>query len=283
MINAIDMTGERFNANEAIDNFILGGEARLWSHKYIANEAVPYCDIANRCICSPVMPAIADPVADKFVRAKNEHEAGHARFTPSDKDPSWSALKGRLMNVLEDLRIEKGLAKLSAVFESDIRSMNKTLIERHQGMFRAGGVRMKAVNEALMALHFNANGFPPEWQLSEKGRTYYDVALPIFGEWKEVDCTSKEGFFALEKIADRIIEAWNEACNGQGNQNEQQQEDGNGNQGNNQQKGNQGGNQGDNQGDDSQDGDNQGDNQGDADEEATAGNDGGGQGPRIEC
>ena len=72
----------RLNANEAIDQFILGCDASNWSHVYIDNNDVPCCDIENHRICSPVLPSMIDAKMDVIVRGKNEHEAGHARLTP---------------------------------------------------------------------------------------------------------------------------------------------------------------------------------------------------------
>ena len=91
----------RSNANAAIDRYIIGSAADEWKHEYIGDEAVPFCDIQNRRICSPVLPPNLDPTADMLIRAKNEHEAGHARLTPANKMDGWSALMKNLVNVLE--------------------------------------------------------------------------------------------------------------------------------------------------------------------------------------
>ena len=75
----------------------------------------------------PVLPPIIDANVDAVVRGKNMHEAGHGRLTRCDKDASWSPLMGNVANALEDLRIEKGISKLSPAIAEDVKAMNKTI------------------------------------------------------------------------------------------------------------------------------------------------------------
>ena len=196
----------RLNANEAIDQFILGCDARKWSHVYIDNNDVPYCDIENHRICSPVLPSMIDAKMDAIVRGKNEHEAGHARLTPRGKDKSWSPLKSQLVNILEDLRIEKGIKALSSSIGNDLDEMNRYFIDKQQAGFQTGKYNfLKPVNEALTAMHFTETGHFPQWTLSPEAKKYYDDAMPIFREWNNADCNTKGGFDQIEKIADRVI------------------------------------------------------------------------------
>ena len=118
---------DRGSGNIAIESFILGGDARNWQHEFIKNDAVPCCDITNKKIYSPIFGTIINEHDDMMVRGKNEHEAGHARLTPQDKDPKWSGLKANLVNALEDLRIERSISKLSPVIEKDLHGMNQEL------------------------------------------------------------------------------------------------------------------------------------------------------------
>ena len=226
----------RLNANEAIDQFILGCDAGKWSHVYIGNDVVPYCDIENHRICSPVFPSMIDARMDTIVRGKNEHEAGHARLTPRGKDSSWSPLKSQLVNILEDLRIEKGIKALSPSIESDIDEMNRHFIDRQQTGFQTGKYSfLKPVNEALTAMHFTENGHAPQWTLSPEAKRYYDDAMPIFREWSNADCNTKSGFDQIEKIADRVIAALEKSRdemnrqNGQDDSSQSQQSDQSGN------------------------------------------------------
>ena len=226
----------RLNANEAIDQFILGCDAGKWSHVYIGNDVVPYCDIENHRICSPVFPSMIDARMDTIVRGKNEHEAGHARLTPRGKDSSWSPLKSQLVNILEDLRIEKGIKALSPSIESDIDEMNRHFIDRQQTGFQTGKYSfLKPVNEALTAMHFTENGHAPQWTLSPEAKKYYDDAMPIFREWSNADCNTKSGFDQIEKIADRVIAALEKSRdemnrqNGQDDSSQSQQSDQSGN------------------------------------------------------
>ena len=254
----------RLNANEAIDQFILGCDAGKWSHVYIGNDVVPYCDIENHRICSPVFPSMIDARMDTIVRGKNEHEAGHARLTPRGKDSSWSPLKSQLVNILEDLRIEKGIKALSPSIESDIDEMNRHFIDRQQTGFQTGKYSfLKPLNEALTAMHFTENGHAPQWTLSPEAKRYYDDAMPIFREWSNADCNTKSGFDQIEKIADRVIAALEKSRdemnrqNGQDDSSQSQQSD---QSGNGQQQGDDNGNQG-NGNSQSGDGDNDGNSQ----------------------
>lgn len=251
----------RLNANEAIDQFILGCDASKWSHVYIGNDVVPYCDIENHRICSPVFPSMIDARMDTIVRGKNEHEAGHARLTPRGKDSSWSPLKSQLVNILEDLRIEKGIKALSPSIESDIDEMNRYFIDRQQTGFQTGKYSfLKPLNEALTAMHFTENGHAPQWTLSPEAKRYYDDAMPIFREWSNADCNTKSGFDQIEKIADRVIAALEKSRdemnrqNGQDDSSQSQQSD---QSGNGQQQGDDNSNQG-NGNSQSGDGDNDG-------------------------
>ena len=254
----------RLNANEAIDQFILGCDAGKWSHVYIGNDVVPYCDIENHRICSPVFPSMIDAKMDTIVRGKNEHEAGHARLTPRGKDSSWSPLKSQLVNILEDLRIEKGIKALSPSIESDIDEMNRHFIDRQQTGFQTGKYSfLKPLNEALTAMHFTENGHAPQWTLSPEAKKYYDDAMPIFREWSNADCNTKSGFDQIEKIADRVIAALEKSRdemnrqNGQDDSSQSQQSD---QSGNGQQQGDDNSNQG-NGNSQSGDGDNDGNSQ----------------------
>ena len=227
----------RLNANEAIDQFILGCDASNWSHVYIDNNDVPCCDIENHRICSPVLPSMIDARMDAIVRGKNEHEAGHARLTPRGKDKSWSPLKSQLVNILEDLRIEKGIKALSSSIGSDLDEMNRYFIDKQQAGFQTGKYNfLKPVNEALTAMHFTETGHFPQWTLSPEAKKYYDDAMPIFREWNNADCNTKDGFDQIEKIADRVIaileksreEMNNQSVNGDDDCNSQSSEGNNG-------------------------------------------------------
>ena len=227
----------RLNANEAIDQFILGCDASNWSHVYIDNNDVPCCDIENHRICSPVLPSMIDARMDAIVRGKNEHEAGHARLTPRGKDKSWSPLKSQLVNILEDLRIEKGIKALSSSIGNDLDEMNRYFIDKQQAGFQTGKYNfLKPVNEALTAMHFTETGHFPQWTLSPEAKKYYDDAMPIFREWNNADCNTKDGFDQIEKIADRVIaileksreEMNNQSVNGDDDCNSQSSEGNNG-------------------------------------------------------
>jgi len=233
---------DRQNAHSAIDQFILGNEASKWTHKFINDDVVPRCDLANRVIYTPVFPTVIDPKEDTIVRAANEHEDGHARFTPNMEElkhrnggavVKQSPIRHRLINILEDLRIERGLKTLSKAFESDLDDSNRHHCEKHLTYFKTGKYDgLKPINEAMLALHLTALGYTPSWEMKPEALRYYEDALPIFKNWEKADYLTKLGYFEIEKIADKILKKWEEtrkdmnqdsADNNQQNQNQQKQ------------------------------------------------------------
>ena len=200
---------DRYSANEAIDNFILGSNlAKQYKHKYITNDEVPCCDMDNKIIYSPVLPAITDSSLDKVIRGKNEHEAGHARFTPSNKNPQWSKVKGQLINALEDQRIERGVKSMSNAFESDIDYLNRFMIDKLNTNWMTNGCTAKPIDEAIMALHIMECGHNPLWTISSDAEMYINSAKDIYAEWVNADYNSTSGFAQTEDITDRIIAIW---------------------------------------------------------------------------
>ena len=255
---------KRGSGNISIDNFIIGNEAWAWKHKFVKNDAVPACDLENKVIMSPMFGAILDENDDTIVRGKNEHEAGHARLTPHNKLPHWSPLKGNIINALEDLRIEEAIGRLSGAIKSDIAYLNRSLLSDINRKFANGEVKLKPVDEALLAMHMMENGVSPMWVLSPKAQAYFDAAYPIYQTWKDINnLDNKMGFAEIEVIADKVIEAFKESLKNQEPENQKNGKNGNngksgdkGNENNEQNQShgdNQSGDEGDNSGEDNTD------------------------------
>ena len=204
----------RYSANEAIDNFILGpGLASKYKHKFISDSACPCCDMENKIIYSPVLPAIINNEMDKIIRGKNEHEAGHGRFTPANKKPEWSKAKCNLINALEDERIENGVKAMSKAFESDIDFLNRFMVDKINTNWITNGCQAKAVDEAIMALHIKSMGFSPLWNVTPFADKLINSANDIYTEIKNVTCKSEREFNKVENIADRILAVWEKMQN----------------------------------------------------------------------
>ena len=201
------METTRYSANDAINNFILGNKANQYKHVYIDDNAVPCCDMENKIIYSPVLPPTIDNVLDTIIRGKNEHEAGHARFTPSNKKSNWSVTKGELINALEDERIERGLKDISKVFESDLNFLNKFMINKLNTNWQINGCQAQPVRESIIALHMKAMGFTPMWEISSLANDLITSAEPIYFEGKNIGTSTKD-FDKVENIADRILAIW---------------------------------------------------------------------------
>ena len=209
---------DRKNGNEAIDTFILGMEKRDWTHRYISNDACPVCDVERHIISSPALPPSIDENLDRIVRAKNEHEVGHAKFTPAVNMRGWSGAKRNLTNALEDLRIEKALSSLKCggdVIKGDLKYSNDEIIGKLNQRMAYGEVKMGVIDEAIMAMHIGENGHAPMWSVTPMAKMLIDIALPIFKKWKTATL-DKGGFATVERIADEILAKWNDACKSNG-------------------------------------------------------------------
>ena len=219
------MNIDRSSGNIAIESFILGNEANKWEHKFIDNEAVPACDLERKLILSPMFGTIINEHDDMMVRGKNEHEAGHARLTPQNKDPKWSTLKGYVFNSLEDLRIEKVISGLATVIEKDLRGLNQELI-RSLGLKLSQNNYLKPVDEALLIMQIREQGLPVIWNVSESAQKYVDAAYPEYMKWKEINnLDNKAGFYELEKVVDKVIEKLEESAEQQNEEEQNQNEE----------------------------------------------------------
>ena len=220
------MSIERGSGNIAIESYIIGREAREWKHQFVKNEAVPCCDLNNKIIKSPMFGTIINDKEDTIVRGKNEHEAGHARLTPMNKKPEWSALKGNVINALEDLRIEKSISKLADCIKDDLKFLNQEIMSDINRKMLIGDMQIKPLDEAIMAMMMTESGISVSWELSEKAKRYFDNAYPVFATWKDINNPdNKDGFFEIEKIADAVIEKFKEVISNDNQQNKSEKDD----------------------------------------------------------
>ena len=231
MFQTATASESRFNANFAIDSFILGDDYRKYTHRFIKDGVCPHCDVKNHIIYTPVLPATISPDTDRMIRAKNEHEAGHARFTPSnDKFLSWSPTMKNLVNALEDERIERGVSLMSPLFRSDLGYLNREVISDLNRKFSSGEKKIEnPFIEAIFAMHFQANGYAPQWKLAPVSQVLFDLAKDIYAENATTMAVSDKKknsreFDKVVDIASRIIEKWKSNMP----QNDDSQENGNG-------------------------------------------------------
>lgn len=224
----------RASGNLVIDSVILGSDYQGWEHIFVTDDAVPSCYIEGKKIYSPSFGNNINEHEDRLVRGKCGHEALHARLTPHGKKAEWGKLKGHLVNMLEDLRIEKACNIISPVIAGDIKYLNgvcfgdiqKTMVEN-----QAVGKMPEPIAEALIAMHAMENGFMPQWTVSEEAQKYIDASYDIIKEWRDVDnICDKKCFEGIEKIADRAWDALNKVKQDekerQNQQENQKQEDG---------------------------------------------------------
>lgn len=216
----ITLENIRTSGNYAISNTILGDKAHRWQHKFIVDDAVPSCDIDNGIIYVPSFGTIINPDDDRMVRAKTAHEALHGLLTPVNKNPKWSDFKANLVNSLEDNRIEKAMEKISPILKGDLNFLNSSIgkkINRQLSDKVNGGESLKPLNELTIALHLSASGVFPQWQMTAEGAEMLKICQPIYDGWRDVqNIDNPRGFYEIEKIADRIIEALKDYMNNDG-------------------------------------------------------------------
>jgi len=207
---------QRISANMALDSIVIGEDSKNWKHSYISNDDVPHCDIDNKIIYSPMFGIIKDEKDDIIVRGKNIHEAAHARLTPANKDESWSPLKANLVNALEDCRIEKAVSDINNVLRNDIYSFGEEMSKLVGKRFSDNLENLKPVNEAICALMINSQGHSILWNMSEKGREYFEKSKDVFEKYKSLsDFDNKAGFAGIPKIADELIRIFEDVKNNQ--------------------------------------------------------------------
>lgn len=164
------------------------------------------CDVERKVLSVPVFGNL-DEDDDMFVRLINLHELGHAEYTPCNKNPNWIPLKGHLMNVLEDMRIEQNLMNRSMAYSKIIQDGRQVMYKKCIDNFKAG----KGIQKVLVALMLDGYGFPLELDAGEQ--SVYDLIRADFVQWRDIpNMEKKSGYFELERIADEIIKKLQENC-----------------------------------------------------------------------
>lgn len=212
---------DRSTANISIESVILGNESRYWKHVFIKGDATPSCDVNKKVIYSPLFGANISENEDTIVRAKQEHETLHALLTPEYGGPTWSKLKYNIVNLIEDMRIEKAGAKINPIFGKDITYLRHLLGNSLNHKISSGVEKFtKPLDEALSVMQNSEYSCPPQWKVSEEAQQYVEAAYPILQEWRKIeDFDKKQGYYKVVEIADRVIEALKQVKEQQ-NQNE---------------------------------------------------------------
>ncbi len=194
--------------NNAITTAILGRRAGEFKQVHIdASQSCPCCDVENKVIYSPFFGNVINREDDMMVRGYNEHEAGHARFTP----PGWiqkykTGVERNLCNCLEDERIEKGVGALYPVFADDLRYLNDKAVAKLGGQLREHPLT-NPIDEAVMALHIQSGGRACDWEISAPARRLMDIARDAYARGAEATC-DKAGVEVIDKAVAEIVEIW---------------------------------------------------------------------------
>lgn len=194
--------------NNAITTAILGRRAGEFKQVHIdASKSCPCCDVENKVIYSPFFGNVINREDDMMVRGYNEHEAGHARFTP----PGWiqkykTGVERNLCNCLEDERIEKGVGALYPIFAEDLRHLNNKAVAKLGGQLREHPLT-NPIDEAVMALHIQSGGRACDWEISAPARRLMDLARDAYARGAEATC-DKAGVEIIDKAVAEIVEIW---------------------------------------------------------------------------
>lgn len=190
------------SGNFAIDAMTIGSEWREWKHVFI-DGGTPRCDVGKKIIYSPAFRLNLSRREEELIRGKNLHEAAHAHYTPkySTDDP----LLLDIVNALEDLRIERLLAKDNPVFGGDIRKMNAYLLEDVRGAVRDGG-SVDPVAEAIAWMMFKASGLGT-FRISPRAEALVAGAWEAFSRW-----SAAETFDDVVAIAKSVRGIWRDVA-----------------------------------------------------------------------
>lgn len=214
---------DRSLGNNAITTAILGLKAREFKQVHIdASKSCPCCDIENKVIYSPFFGNVVNHEDDMMVRGYNEHEAGHARFSPADLLKSFrTPAERQLCNALEDERIERGVASLYPIFGDDLRHLNDVSI-RQLGQRMRENPPANPVTEATIALHIQSDGFSCGWDISASARRLMEVAREAYAKGAAATC-DKRGVKVVKEAVEEIarlwkdeIDSWGESEDGEG-------------------------------------------------------------------
>ena len=186
-------------------------DSYLWQYQEITDSATPYCDVKNKKICAPLFSSNMPQKDYEIVAGKIFHESAHAAYTTNETPSHDSAIMHKVLNHLEDRRIEWIISKgngyisrcLGTLNEWGANSVNTGISENHD--------KVKPVDEALYAMNLTDNGHAVLWQMSDMAKAMFDKAMPVFSTWRNIDDVDKKaGFKNLFPIAEEIIRIFNE-------------------------------------------------------------------------
>lgn len=133
-----------------------------------------------------------------LLRAKIYHESAHILETQECK---FTGAKFKILNALEDIRIEHKTASKGEGISFAYRFQNEKFNIEWSSKVTAGGV--PPFMEALAYMMFVADNIVPAWTLTPKAKELVDLANPIFVKVHDTK-SSKD----CEKLAEQIYNLW---------------------------------------------------------------------------
>lgn len=168
-------------------------------------EDCPKSDIANNIIY--IFPLNNNLTEEEIIlnRSYIEHETAHILLTDM-KEESNVEEKNYLINMIEDLRVNKYVSSLNKIFAEDIKFHSFYIYENFPEVFPYEKINYKI--ETIFALMLQGSCFHYKWKLSDKANKLYNHIFPLFEKWKDIDYKTKKGFSDVESLSEEIFQCF---------------------------------------------------------------------------
>ena len=159
------------------------------------------CDLDRKVLKVPVFGYLSE-ADDKFTRYLNFHENFHVLWTAANKDKAWTRLKGTLVNVIEDLRIERNGQARGMAYTNVVLEGREEAVKRFAGKIDAGKNGIGKIFGKLMMEEYGYDHIT----LDAPTQAIYNAIYDTFKKWKKLpNGYSKKGYYEVITLADEII------------------------------------------------------------------------------
>jgi cobalamin biosynthesis protein CobT len=246
-----------------------------------------YADVDTKTIYIPRTGTLNHKTL-MMLRGKVYHEAGHCSETKLPKGKTPSGVKFKILNAVEDRRMEGVLKKkykgAGPVLSYQCKELNKEYATSINKEKQNPNYEPNPVMEALVGMSFKYEGLVPAWTVSDEANDYMDECYEEFCKTRLAENTSD-----CLKIADKIYEIMKDMNQepdnedgedegeGQGNEEGDEESDGEGEGQEDSEDDNSGEGQGEEDSEDDNSGEGQGEGEGEEDSEGEGQSEGEGE------
>lgn len=154
--------------------------ARVLGKKYDVNIKIGRYDTAATDGNTIFLPLVEGEEALTFARGYIDHESAHLRLTDFDIMPTKD-FKGALLNIIEDIRVEKGIAKDYSGCASNLRNLWVKLNER-EGVFQPNPINPSSTILSWIMTRGRVDSLSQESMIAS-AEASEPVARAIFGSY----------------------------------------------------------------------------------------------------